>query len=370
MPYNARASENFLCLYVFPSVKWFYKYLAMNEPSPSEATVKKPNRHTTRRKYEGAPTCIELFSGAGGLAEGFRQAGWEILAAADNDQSAVQTFRLNFPGTVVYERDVSNLAPAQLLKETGLSRGALDCLIGAPPCQSFSYNNHARSASKGARLVKRYLHIVELLKPKTLVMENVPGMLTIGDGRVVADIQKKLGKLGYGLGIRILYAEDFGVPQERRRVFFVATRLGWEESLFPNGTHGPAKKPSESANAYIHRWQPSKRKLVRPLITVWEAISDLPRVPNGGGSAVIFGDPAAPFGAAATLGVRDGALAFSLGVAGGGSAVIFLGPATPFGAGAAVDAVGGGTVLGAAGRIAKPRLLSLSTSARIEVVTC
>jgi DNA (cytosine-5)-methyltransferase 1 len=135
--------------------------------------------------------------------------------------------------------------------------------------------------------VKRYLRIVRGLRPKALVMENVPGMLTIGAGRVIAGIETSLSKLGYDVGVRILYAEDFGVPQQRRRVFIVATTLGSADSLFPNGTHGPAEKPAESGNGYVHRWQPRKGTEPKPLVTVWEAIGDLPRLPNGGGAATM-----------------------------------------------------------------------------------
>lgn len=237
------------------------------------------NRHDNR------PTCIDLFAGAGGLAEGFRQAGWRILAGADNDPSAAATFRLNFPEASFFEEDVSALKPAKLLKECGLKPGQLACLIGGPPCQSFSYNNHARSASNHrARLFRQYLRIVATLRPKTLVMENVPGMLTIGNGRIVKEIERKLSALGYESSIKILFAEDFGVPQKRRRAFVIATRLGWEDSLFPLGTHGPSEKPSENANGYVHRWKPRSARPPHPLVTVWNAISDLPSVKNGDGA--------------------------------------------------------------------------------------
>src|SRR5579864_5104349 len=91
--------------------------------------------------------CIDLFSGAGGLAEGFRQAGWAILGANDVDAYASETFRLNFPETVFFEGSISNLRKQldRLLADTGLRPGEFDCLIGGPPCQSFSYNNHQRS---------------------------------------------------------------------------------------------------------------------------------------------------------------------------------------------------------------------------------
>src|SRR5262245_44703014 len=93
------------------------------------------------------PTCIDLFAGAGGLAEGFRQAGWRILSAVDNDPYAASTFKLNFRKTEFFDRDVARISPAELLGAAGLRRGQLGCLLGGPPCQSFSYNNHARSAS-------------------------------------------------------------------------------------------------------------------------------------------------------------------------------------------------------------------------------
>ncbi len=241
-----------------------------------------------RMDQDYRPTCIDLFAGAGGLAEGFRQAGWRILCGADSDPSAAETFQLNFPEASFFEEDISDLKPGRLLEKCGLRPGQLDCLIGGPPCQSFSYNNHARSASnQRARLFRQYLRIVATLHPKTLVMENVPGMLTIGNGRIVTEIEKKLAALGYKSRIKILFAEDFGVPQERRRAFVIATRLGWEDALFPRGTHGPSEKPSEEANGFVHRWKPRSDRPPRPPVTVWNAIGDLPVAKNGDGAEAI-----------------------------------------------------------------------------------
>jgi DNA (cytosine-5)-methyltransferase 1 len=226
--------------------------------------------------------CVDLFAGAGGLAEGFRQAGWLVAAAVDNDPHAAATFRLNFPETSFFEKDVSEVSAAELMKAAGVKRGELECLLGGPPCQSFSYNNHARSAlTQRARLFRHYLRIVKSVLPKTIVMENVPGMLTVGDGAIVDEIKRGLKRLGYEVGIRILFAEDYGVPQQRRRVFVVATREGWSSALFPAGTHGPAAKPSEQANPIVHRWKPRKGRRAKPFVTVWDAIGDLPPVSNG-----------------------------------------------------------------------------------------
>lgn len=227
-------------------------------------------------------TCIDLFAGAGGLAEGFRQAGWRILAGVDSDAAAAQTFRLNFPEAQFFEQDVSSIDPKLVLKSCHLKQGELDCLIGGPPCQSFSYNNHARSASnRRARLFRQYMRIVSELRPKTLVMENVPGMLTIGRGKIVSEIKTSLAALGYQSSIKILFAEDYGVPQTRRRVFVIATRLGWEDLLFPLGTHGPIQKPSVNANSFVHRWEPRRGQSLPSSVVVWDAIGDLPSIKDG-----------------------------------------------------------------------------------------
>jgi DNA (cytosine-5)-methyltransferase 1 len=211
------------------------------------------------------------------------------------DPHAGATFRENFPEAVFYEGPVSALRPRKLLRDAKLRQGELDCLIGGPPCQSFSYNNHQRSATdQRARLFRKYLQIVRALYPKTLVMENVPGMLTIGSGRIVDEIRSELKALGYECEIRILYSEDFGVPQARRRAFVIASRLGNPAGVFPAGTHGPSVKPSAETNVFIHRWAPAARKRQRPFVTVWDAIADLPCLRNGvSGTASKYRRPAA-----------------------------------------------------------------------------
>jgi DNA (cytosine-5)-methyltransferase 1 len=235
----------------------------------------------TARRPDNRPTCIDLFAGAGGLAEGFRQAGFSILSGTDCDPFAAETFSSNFPEASFFLCPVSALTGEELLRDAGLRPGQLDCLIGGPPCTAFSYNNHQRSTTHiRAGLFRDYLRIVGVLRPKCLVMENVPGILTIGNGAIVEEIYGALEDLGYECEARILYAEEFGVPQERRRVFFIATRLGWSGRLFPPGTHGPVPKPSLAANQYVHRWGERRRRVRLP--SVWTAIGDLPRLQNGG----------------------------------------------------------------------------------------
>jgi DNA (cytosine-5)-methyltransferase 1 len=240
------------------------------------------NLHERRAVLPSGPRCVDLFAGAGGLAVGFRNAGWAVACANDLDGDAAETFRLNFPETAFFQGPVSQVQADELLREAGVRPGELDCLIGGPPCQSFSHNNHKRNATDDrAKLFTHYLGLVEAMKPKTIVMENVPGILSIGEGSVVREIVSRLSALGYSEPcVRLLSAEEFGTPQVRRRAFIVASRLGPSEELMPSPTHWSPR--------YAHRGWPK----VRPdgadaePVTVWQAIGDLPEIQNGGGSSV------------------------------------------------------------------------------------
>lgn len=231
--------------------------------------------------------CVDLFAGAGGLAVGFRNAGWAVVGANDIDKDAGATFRLNFPESVFFEGPVSLLTAETVLRECGLKEGELDCLIGGPPCQSFSYNNHQRSEiGTRARLFEHYLRIVRGLRPKTLIMENVPGILTIGDGSVIDTIKAELKTLGYESDVKILSAEEFGTPQVRRRVFIVASRIGAPGQLIPLPTHRSADPRKNKAG---------QRKGLKHLVTVHKAIGDLPSISNGGGERTASRGGTRPF---------------------------------------------------------------------------
>ena len=233
-------------------------------------------------------TCIDLFSGAGGLAVGFRAAGWSILAANDIDPDAGETFRHNFPETSFFEGPISALSANALLAECNLKSGDLDCLIGGPPCQSFSYNNHQRSAEDArAKLFENYLKLVEGLKPKTLIMENVPGILTIGDNSVIKEIETRLAALEYDCAVETLSAEKYGTPQIRRRVFIVASRIGLGRELLPAPTHGSKKGRRRPKNSLPSKDQKELWNTKKRLVTVQQAIGDLPNIENGSGKQTL-----------------------------------------------------------------------------------
>ncbi|MCY4157723.1 MAG: DNA cytosine methyltransferase [Gammaproteobacteria bacterium] len=205
-------------------------------------------------------TAIDLFCGAGGLSEGFQQAGFRILAGNDFDEHAGATFSLAHDTAEFLPGAIEEISADHLLEATGLEKGELDCLIGGPPCQAFSVYNHQRGLhDKRSRLFEEYLRIVRGLAPKWVVMENVTGITSAGKGKAVKQILAGLSELGYSVDMRTLRAEEHGVPQERRRVFFVGNRLGLPV-LWPQPTHG--------------------RGLL-PFVTVEEAISDLPKLKNG-----------------------------------------------------------------------------------------
>lgn len=209
---------------------------------------------------KSAFTAIDLFCGAGGLSEGFRQAGFRVLAGNDIDKFAGQTFSATHPEAVFFGAPIAEISATDFLRATGLKRGELDCLVGGPPCQAFSVYNHQRGLhDERSALFREYLRIVEGLNPKWVVMENVTGILSAGGGRAVEDIVSGLSDLGYQVETRVLKAEEYGVPQERRRILFIGNRLG-KPIPWPEPTHGPG---------------------LRPFVTVWDAIGDLPALANG-----------------------------------------------------------------------------------------
>ncbi|MBI2425799.1 MAG: DNA cytosine methyltransferase [Candidatus Hydrogenedentes bacterium] len=217
-------------------------------------------------------TCIDLFCGAGGFSQGFRQQGFSVLAANDIDPCAAQTYRLSHPETLFIQGPIETVKPKLLMEALNFAPGDLDCLIGGPPCQAYSVYNHQRGFhDERSGLFREYLRLVEGLQPKSVVIENVTGILSAGEGRAVEEIHKRLSKLGYQVNQDTLKAEEFGVPQERRRVFFVGTRSDSAPFEFPYPTHGPGRLP---------------------FVTVSDAILDLPHL------EILEGDEIADYGCA------------------------------------------------------------------------
>ena len=203
-------------------------------------------------------TVIDLFCGAGGLSHGFMQSGYDVLFGSDIDQTFGRTFMSSHPNAAFVAKPIELLDADEILTATKLKCGQLDVLVGGPPCQGYSVYNHGRGEhDPRAGLFKEYLRIVRGLQPKWLVMENVTGLTSISGGKLITEIVEQIKYAGYdNVDYKILKSEEYGVPQERRRVFFIANRLGVNIE-FP---------------------KPSHDGLITPFTTIWDAIGDLPPI--------------------------------------------------------------------------------------------
>lgn len=227
---------------------------------------------------------VDLFAGAGGLSLGFEEAGFLIAAAAENDAAALRTYAFNHPTesiadpkssrTLLLDADLSlpdvrDSVYASIRQKLGGRAPAV--LVGGPPCQGFSYAGFRDPTDSRSDLATAFLDFVDALRPDAVVMENVEGLLTAQGGRVINDLMKTLRDLGYPVDNPwVLAAEQFGVPQMRRRVFLVASR---GESIDP---------PEGYLDRCFGRREPADalRGISYP-VTVEEAISDLPPLGEG-----------------------------------------------------------------------------------------
>lgn len=200
--------------------------------SPKAAPVEKPG---------AGLRILSFFTGCGGLDLGFEQAGFETVYATDIDADSCATLRLNAgryfnAGIQVAQADITEIKAAKLPKD-------IDLIIGGPPCQSFSASGRRAGGAAGrldhrGRLFEAYCKIIKHVRPKAFVFENVRGILGTNQGEDWKAIVRAFGRLGYTISYRLLDALDYGVPQQRERMFLVGHQLG-TPFLFPEPTHGP-----------------------------------------------------------------------------------------------------------------------------------
>jgi DNA (cytosine-5)-methyltransferase 1 len=182
-------------------------------------------------------TAIDLFCGAGGLTVGLRKAGFNVIAGVELDVVAAETYLMNHQDHVMYRSDIRSINVADLMRELGLGPGDLDLLAGCPPCQGFStHRTRNKSSSVDDHrndLVFEFLRFVKELMPKTIMMENVPGLAK--DARI-SKFKAEIKKLGYQVGdssVAVKDAADFCVPQRRKRMILQASRYGLIEHPKP-----------------------------------------------------------------------------------------------------------------------------------------
>ena len=178
--------------------------------------------------------CIDLFSGCGGFSKGAEAAGVKVLCGIDVWQTAVDTYNANFDHDGICA-DLTKTTPEEIAEK--IQRTHVDLIIGGPPCQGYSMAGKRDPNDPRAVLFEEYMKFVVFFDPSYIIIENVPGILTMKDkeGGLVKDtILKRLDALGYAVKYEKLYAPDYGVPQKRRRVFFFGAKKELEKHMvFP-----------------------------------------------------------------------------------------------------------------------------------------
>ncbi len=225
---------------------------------------------------------VDFFSGAGGLSCGLNMAGFESILGSDIHPVYAQTYAKNHPKSKVITTDIRELSEHDILKLTGLRPGELDLLAGGPPCQGFSINAPIRTLDdQRNHLFKEYLRIAEILNPKAILIENVPGLVSLGKGTVVKAIYHHLNQMGYTVAHRILFAGHYGVPQMRFRTVFIALRDGGKIEFPEPAFNSKAVANFAGARELCLQIHPLFSEHLREQTTVWNAISDLPELALG-----------------------------------------------------------------------------------------
>jgi len=177
-------------------------------------------------------------------------AGFRVLAASDNDPFAETTYKRNSPGVPFLLRDVRSLTVAEIVEATGGRRP--DVVIAGPPCQGFSTLGDRLSADQRNILVHELIRIVDGLRPQAVLIENVRAISTEYKGRYREYVLRCFGEIGYPMRFAVLDAADYGVPQHRRRAFFIGFADPRVEYDFPATTHGPGKEPYATVGEAIN----------------------------------------------------------------------------------------------------------------------
>lgn len=218
---------------------------------------------------------ISLFSGAGGLDIGFRQAGFETAVLVERDSACCRTLRTNIPNVPIIEGDINKISTEQILAAAHLNPLEAALVIGGPPCQSFSLAGRRMGLNDPrGRLVLEFIRVVREALPVGFVMENVRGLANWENGRAIDAILTEATQpityngatYRYDVNFKVLNAASFGAPQFRERIFIVGNRLHIP-FRFPSPTHGDVKETS-ALDLFEGELQ--------PYATVEDAIGGLP----------------------------------------------------------------------------------------------
>lgn len=232
------------------------------------------------------PKAIDLFSGCGGLTLGLTQAGFRVVGAVEIDPLAVETYRANHRSVFIWNEDIRRISAAAVMRRLKIKRGQLDLLAGCPPCQGFSTMttlNGRVGQDERNDLVFQFLRFVRVLRPKAVMMENVP---KLAKNHRFKTLRSKLQTLGYEVKHDVLDAANYGVPQRRRRLIMIAGK-GLE---IPFGKAAQTKRTVRQAFQKIgirlaktdalHNLPEDRSKKVKELIR---------QIPHNGGSRLDLG---------------------------------------------------------------------------------
>lgn len=220
---------------------------------------------------DNKPSCIELFAGAGGLMLGLEMAGFSTLVASEVHPDPCKTLSHNFPGTPVICEDIKKLSGADLLKAAGKKKNFnVDLVAGGPPCQGFSNAGLKDPDDPRNTLIGDFIRIVEEVRPRFFLMENVEGLKNLHNGILFKRVLQKFENTGYQIHWKVLFAADYGVPQMRKRLFIVGSR-DHEGFEFPEPTHYPPEQIQ--GNLFDSNG--------KPYVTVGDALGDIPQIDQG-----------------------------------------------------------------------------------------
>lgn len=197
------------------------------------------------------PIAIDLFAGAGGFSLGMEQAGFEVVLAVESDPVHAAIHRYNFPNTPVICADVAQLSGEEIQQ---FLPSSLDLIVGGPPCQGFSVMGKHNLKDNRNELIFAFCRLVKALQPRYFLMENVPGLKQGQNKTLLRRLKREFKAAGYRITepVQVLNAADFGVPQNRKRLFILGSRNGEKLAMYP---------------------QPNSKR-----VTVRDAIADLPNL--------------------------------------------------------------------------------------------
>ncbi|MEM8831981.1 MAG: DNA cytosine methyltransferase [Cyanobacteria bacterium P01_G01_bin.19] len=223
------------------------------------------------------PTAVDLFAGAGGMTLGFEQAGFDVLAAVEFDPIHASVHEYNFPFWTTICQSVTNLTGRDIREKSAIGDRDIDVVFGGPPCQGFSLMGKRNIEDERNSLVFHFVRLVLDLQPKFFVMENVKGMTLGKSKKVLQTVIETFDIHGYQIreNYQVLNAANYGVPQNRRRLFLIGCRRDFSLPDYPQTlTQPPLKKQAQKSNL-AKKTKPERQKL--PLTpNVQAAIGDIP----------------------------------------------------------------------------------------------